>query len=322
MDKGIGILAQNQQGQTVLQLACMRCDVDTVQLIDHGGWTDTLSFECAFHATLGGKLETLQMLVQNYSIDLQQTTTEGFSLLHAAAAWHRLDCLGYLLSIGATSGNEKLGLSTVDLASKATADLPPTMQYAKLDRGFHFLSLGQKCIALLYRHDAQFGEVTTPVDERSIAIAQHRNDVVAENKQQRRLLQMLCANQTRAHTASDLGSSNATVKSAEAAGTATDRTTVLLQLVHAETGVRHETVYSLNTATIAQLHELSGEEGPSVLLRLVQPSEGFASPTAASVHTSTSGGITASETPRIQLLKYDGESTTYSISDVILSDMT
>ena len=86
---------------------------------------------------------------------------------------------------------------------------------------------------------------------------------------------------------------------------------VLLQLVHAETGETSANVYSFSTALLSRLFECSGHTGSNVLLNMLRPPAGFASPTTDRRdhnHVATISALkdTAAATS-IRLLKYDGK---------------
>ena len=88
---------------TALELACLHGNLPTTQLLlDRARPNKTELVRCAFYAAAGGQYDTLQMLVQDNSVSVKETTVEGWSLLHAAAAYHRLDCVSYLLGAGAS----------------------------------------------------------------------------------------------------------------------------------------------------------------------------------------------------------------------------
>jgi Ankyrin repeats (many copies) len=56
--------ALNSAGQSALQLACVHCDVMTVQLlIEAGGWVSECSFDCLSNAVRAGSSEVLQLLI-------------------------------------------------------------------------------------------------------------------------------------------------------------------------------------------------------------------------------------------------------------------
>eukprot|EP00953_Heterococcus_sp_UTEX-ZZ885_P013018 7441-Heterococcus_DN1.PRE.2 len=56
--------ALNSAGQSALQLACVHCDVTTVQLlIEAGGWVSECSFDCLSNAVRAGSSEVLQLLI-------------------------------------------------------------------------------------------------------------------------------------------------------------------------------------------------------------------------------------------------------------------
>jgi hypothetical protein len=56
---------------------------------------------------------------------------------------------------------------------------------------------------------------------------------------------------------------------------AADATTVKVQLVHAETRVRGQRVYTVNTDELSQLYTARGEQGLNVLLSMLVPPESF-----------------------------------------------
>jgi ankyrin repeat protein len=115
---GVSVTALDSQGRSALQLACLYSDCDTVTLLfDQGGWLDDLAAECMLNATSGGNVDTLILLIER-GISCSGVIDDcGLTLIHAAAAYGRLECLGLLMRQGydahvISSG----GLSAVDIA--------------------------------------------------------------------------------------------------------------------------------------------------------------------------------------------------------------
>jgi ankyrin repeat protein len=121
--KGVSAVALDAQGRSALQLACLDdnyySQVPTVStLLTNGGWLPELAFDCLLNACIAGDAARLELLLEHASnsndtsssssssssviSDLVNRTAAGgeYTLLHAAAAWGRLQCVGILLRQG------------------------------------------------------------------------------------------------------------------------------------------------------------------------------------------------------------------------------
>ena len=318
LETDIDVTAQDINGHTALLLACSSVCNNTacVQLLLERLTPDADELvQCAFFAAGGGRLETLQLLVQDYSVSVQ-SQYQSWTLVHSAAAWHRLNCLGYLLSNGASAKHE-LDNSTdhksaLALALTEQTELPESLQIdlsRPMRHGEAAMQDRDAVVSLLLTHGAAFADELRDPD--LSCVTDYAAKLRSELEQSKATLAVMHARMQQDDSAA---SHNAI---AECSGTelsngsidGNNNATVKLQLVHAETGVRGSKLYSLDLALLAELHKTCGGEMPSVLLNLIQPPQGF-SDASANSSSSDATGLTSSSTQSgaapIQLLKYDG----------------
>jgi ankyrin repeat protein len=126
---GISIAALDSEGRSALQLAFLYSDYDTVALLfDSGGWIDSLATACMLNATISGNTDTLALLIERgISCSGVICDSNGYTLLHAAAAYGSLECAGVLLREGydATVVTND-GVSAVDIVF--AENLPVVLQ--------------------------------------------------------------------------------------------------------------------------------------------------------------------------------------------------
>ena len=294
--------AVNSEGFTALDLACVCNETACAQLLlAHCKAADSADlYRTAVYAAAGGCVEVLRTLVQDHNLDLN-TVPLDCSPLHAAAAWHRLDCVSYLLSLGIRSDQEAYGLTASAVALMDTAALPAGLKFAdKLERpeddddDDDDVIAGNAVVALLLT----FGAAVDPalMDPDNKCVPSYVAKLRSELKEARATLQIL-------HSSMQEPDASQPMQSAAAEPVSDSADTVKLQLVHATSGVRGATLYRLDLALLASLHERSGSELPSVLMNLVQPPEGFAAGATAST---TSAELQLGAAP-VRLLKYDGK---------------
>ena len=284
-------------GFSPLMLACLHGNPPTSQLLLNRTRPDKEEVaKCAFFAAASGQYDTLQMLVQDHNVDVKETV-DGWSLLHAAAAWHRLDCVSYLLGAGASANVRCDGLTAIEVASiDQRISRGPGL-------GVH-RPFEEHSDASRQRRDAIGSLLLTYGDTVDCALLKPNTAYVpdyvarlkAELQQTKATLQLTRASMQRTICSTDR-SDNGVLDAMQAFTIESDPVSIV-QLVHATTGVRSDAVYKLDATLLADLHKNSGGEMPSVLLNLVQPPEGFAAATASS--TNQPGAVP------LQLLTYDG----------------
>jgi ankyrin repeat protein len=83
-----------------------------------GGWIDNLATVCMLNTTISGNIDTLTLLKKRgISCSNVADDNSGYTLLHAAAAYGRLECAGMLLRYGYTAvALANNGDSAVDVA--------------------------------------------------------------------------------------------------------------------------------------------------------------------------------------------------------------
>jgi ankyrin repeat protein len=127
--KGVSPTALDAEGRSALQLACLYSDTDTVKLLlNSGAWLSSLAAACMLDAAIAGAVDTMVLLSEcGASYTTTATAVAGNTLLHAAAAYGRLECVTALLQHGcdATALNNE-GLSTVDVV--LADDVPLALQ--------------------------------------------------------------------------------------------------------------------------------------------------------------------------------------------------
>jgi ankyrin repeat protein len=276
LSKGSNILALDAQGRSALQLACLCCNTATVQLLlDSGGWLDSTANDCLLYAVIGGSIDTVQLLLARGAVCTSAPIdSSGYTLLHAAAAWGRRDCTALLLRSGllatATSvkGKTPIGLTVVAVPSLPAAVLPSDLS----------------CTVVRCDDDVQAVMLLLLQCGAPVCAAMMRsNDMYAaavEQRTEQMTRELQAANATLDIRASlAYGSSEQQQQQQQHCGTTvgSDATTVKVQLVHAETRVRGQRVYTVNTAELAQLYTARGEQGLNVLLSMLIPPESFRS---------------------------------------------
>ena len=313
LQANVDLAAENWHRFTALQLACLHGNLRTTQLLLNRAHPDEAELiKCAYYAAAGGQYDTLQMLVQDHSVSIE-ATHHGWSLLHAAASYHRLNCVGYLLSIGASANELSHGCTVMELAFEDQDRLSVTVSGVSRPFGKHSAFSTQRrdaIVSLLLTHGAEIDESSTRQectccgDSHDTApdhVPDYARKLRAELQQKDAALRLLHNYMQEASTTRSLYADQPGHMQVHD----TERgSTIKLQLVHARTGHLGEKVYSLNLALLTDLHRNSGGETPSVLINMIQPPEGFSSTEAASSMTSTQPAT--SRTVPVKLLQYDG----------------
>jgi hypothetical protein len=195
--------------------------------------------------------------------------SSGYTLLHAAAAWGRRDCTALLLRNGLlATASSVSGKTPIDLTVVKVPQLPPALLPSDLS-----------CTIVRCDDDVQLLllQCGAPVD----AALMRRNDMYAAAVEQR--IEQVTRELQAANATLDIRASLAYTSNEQhqqqqqhcVTTVATDATTVKVQLVHAETRVRGQRVYTVNTDQLSQLYTARGEQGLNVLLSMLVPSESF-----------------------------------------------
>jgi hypothetical protein len=284
-----------------------------------------LGFECLLNACIAGDPASLELLLEHASSSSsssgsssssssvaadvsRQTTAEGnYTLLHAAAAWGRLQCVGLLLRYGYAAGVlSATGTSPAALAALDNDQLPQQLQRTGVLRPA--APERERVVLLLLRSGAEIeAAAMTPVQGvYNNAVQQFVRKLQLRLVAQTEAVKVLADNAYRsggaaiAATASSNSSDQKQQQgSATDAATAEKQHTVRVQLVHASTGHRAHHVYTIDITLLAALHTQRGETGVSVLANmLIAPS---------SWHATATAGDTTTAPDAVKHLQYDDD---------------
>jgi hypothetical protein len=160
--RGVSAVAVDAQGRSALQLACLDdyySHVLTVStLLANGGWLPELAFDCLLNACIAGNPARLELLLEHAcnssssssgsgsgsssssssvisDLVKRPTTVGNYTLLHIAAAWGRLQCVGILLRYGlSANGLTGTAKSPAALAAVDDGQLPALLQREGIKR--------------------------------------------------------------------------------------------------------------------------------------------------------------------------------------------
>jgi ankyrin repeat protein len=294
--KGVSALAIDAQGRSALQLACLEDnyhysqDLTVRTMLTNGGWLSELAFDCLLNACIAGNATRLELLLENASNSsssscssaisdlVSGTTAEGYyTLLHAAAAWGRLQCVGILLRYGLSAS----GLTATDKSSAALAaidddQLPAQLQREGVKRAA--ASDRQAVVLLLLRSGAavETGMMQHDCYSKAVqqCVQQQRQHMAAQTPAALLLADLVYRSGSVSFSNGSSSSDAAQQQGVTDAAHATAKQHIVrVQLVHASTGeIAHE-VYTIDTTLLAALHTQRGESGVNVLASmLVAPS--------------------------------------------------
>eukprot|EP00953_Heterococcus_sp_UTEX-ZZ885_P025369 13788-Heterococcus_DN1.PRE.2 len=242
--KGVDVLALNAQGASALQLACLHSDTGTVQLLlGNGTWLDDLASACMLNATIAGKVDTMTVLcARDVSYSTAIDDAAASTLMHAAAAYGRLECVSLVLQHGCDANAlSSDGVSALDMA--LATELPASL---KLLQQSYCCTMVQnaapvllECIGQLRGQNAQQHEV----------LSTHAKGLCSAAKE-----------------------TGMQPSSADAVCTA-----VRVQSVDSTTGAKSKRVYTLDTALLSKLHAVTAPGSAGVLLSMLAPLDGMLS---------------------------------------------
>eukprot|EP00953_Heterococcus_sp_UTEX-ZZ885_P027841 14890-Heterococcus_DN1.PRE.3 len=326
--KGVSAVALDAQGRSALQLACLDdnyySQVPTVStLLTNGGWLPELAFDCLLNACIAGDAARLELLLEHASnssdtsssssssssviSDLVNCTVAGgeYTLLHAAAAWGRLQCVGILLR----QGLDVSGLTGADKSPAALAtveQLPRLLQREGVQRAA--ASDRQAVVLLLLRSGAAVETDVMHYDCYNKALQQYMQELRQQLATQTQAATVLADHVYRSSGVSiSAGSGNSSSNAAqqqrrtEAAKATAKQHIVRVQLVHASTGEGAHEVYAIDTTLLAALHTQRGESGASVLANMLAASSWWGAAAAATVSGTTAAAAS------IKHLQYDDD---------------
>jgi hypothetical protein len=250
--KGVDVTALDEEGRSVLQLACQYSDTDTAQLLlDNGAWYDELGVACILAAVDADNAAILDLLNEHCDIDDLLMSKHGESLLHAAAAWGRPRCAALqLFKEDGYDGHDlnAEGHTALDLACAAA--LPESLRSCNITRA-EWPVRKQVALLLLERGadadtsklagNARYAEAVTQhmTDFRDKLCA--RDDALAAHAQSNYIPSTICVN-----TAVAAAAATAAVVSSSAVKK--------FQLVNADTGAKGKRIYTYDSALLAKLH--------------------------------------------------------------------
>jgi hypothetical protein len=322
--KGASTLALDVKARSALQLATLHCGELAVRtLLSSGDLIPALGFKCLLNACILDKPAWLELMLEHTvgssssssnscgssssssttgrsaSTDASRCTTTAskYTLLHAAAAWGRLQCVGMLLRHGLDAAAvAATGESAAALA--AAGNVPRRLQREGLMRPA--APVREQVVLLLLRSGA-----AVETDLMHISIFKRAVQQFVQELQQQLVAQVqavtVLANSAYRGCSDGAASANNASSSAAAATTAIDATatakqhTVRVQLVHASTGHR---AYTIPTTLLVALHIQRGEIGASVLANMLVAAPGWSS-------TAATAGDTTTAANTIKHLQYD-----------------
>jgi Ankyrin repeats (3 copies) len=272
--KGVSSTALDAEGRSALQLACLYSDTDTVQLLlNSGAWLPSLAAACMLNAAIAGAVGTMALLSEHgasYTATATDAAAAGNTLLHAAAAYGRLDCVTALLQHGcdATALNNE-GLSTVDVT--LADDMPEELWRDGIKRAGWS---GERAtgMLLLQRGASYDATAISDSDERKDLLHEYVTQLRQQTAQQQQLLQ------ANASSAVTVASSSSTSSTTEQGGTtaAARSSAMKVQLISATTGEKSKRVYTLDAALLSRLRvQAAQSNGNNVLLSMLVPKEGW-----------------------------------------------
>jgi Ankyrin repeats (many copies) len=259
------VKALDSEGRSALQLAGLYCDCDTVQLLfDSGGWIETLAAACMLNVVIAGNTDTLALLLER-GINCSNVIDDdsGYTLLHAAAAYGRLECAGMLIRHGfdATTLSTD-GVSAVDIAF--ALDIPALFRRDDLE-----IEPWESCkaTALLLLQNGCGYDVNKIASDNAVyaaLITEHLDELRQRTTRQQQILQVYTT------SAYSINSSN-TSEYDNSSHLANGNSTLQIQLLHADSGVMSSKVYTLDTTLLAKLHAATARQSSSILLNMLVP---------------------------------------------------
>jgi Ankyrin repeats (3 copies)/Ankyrin repeats (many copies) len=296
--KGVSPTALDTEGRSALQLACLYSDTDTVQLLlSSGAWLSSLATACMLNAAIAGAVDTLALLSERgASYTASATATAGNTLLHAAAAYGRLECVTALLQHGcdATALNNA-GYSTVDMA--LADELPDELLRDDIQRAGW--SGERACAMLLLQRGSSYNAAAlSDSDGCSELLREYVTQLREQTAQQQQVLQAnanSAVNTTVTSNSSGTASSSAIEQGDTAVAAAVVSSAMKVQLMNATTGEKSKRVYTLDAALLSRLRaQAAASSANNVLLSMLVPKEGW-------------GTANGSVSDEIKLLSHDGK---------------
>jgi Ankyrin repeats (many copies) len=292
--KGVSITALDLQGRSALQLACLCSDCNTVALLfDSGGWIDSLATACMLNATISGRSDTLTLLIERgISCSDVICDSTGYTLLHAAAAYGRLECAGVLMREGYDASvltND--GVSPVNIAFADS--LPTVLQRARVTRPAWCDR--QATALMLLKHGVSYDASSTAMHkDTALLIKQHLDELNSDLTQLREVLKVHADNTQSTSVATIAVSASEQISGSHAAASV-----VRVQLYDRVSSVKSLTVYTLDTALLANLEAAVTSDSVNTLLHMLAPADSWGATGTTETPALTDTGIRA--------ISYDGK---------------
>jgi ankyrin repeat protein len=237
LNRGVDVTALDSEGRSALQLACLYSNTKTVQLLaDSGGWIDSLAAACMLNATIDGNTDTLTLLLERgISCSNVIDDDSGYTLLHAAATYGRLECAGMLIRHGHAS-------TTLSVDRVPAVDVAFAVELLKaLARDGIAAESWAACkpTALLLLQIGCDYDVSKVLDNEVYAalITEYLDELRERTTRQQDILQVYTANTYSI-------SSDNTYEHDNSSQSVNDDSTLQIQLIHADSGVISSRVYT------------------------------------------------------------------------------
>eukprot|EP00953_Heterococcus_sp_UTEX-ZZ885_P000367 730-Heterococcus_DN1.PRE.3 len=287
LNRGVDVTALDSEGRSALQLACLYSNTKTVQLLfDSGGWIDSLAAACMLNATINGNTDTLTLLLKRgISCSNVIDDDSGYTLLHAAATYGRLEGAGMLIRHGYAATTLSVdGVSAVDVAF--AVELPKAL--AREGIAAESWAACKPTALLLLQNGCDY-DLSKVVDNEMYAalITQYLNELREHTTRQQEILQVYTVN-TYTISSANTNEYNNSSQSEDV------DSTLQIQSVHADSGLISAQVYTLDTTLLAKLHVVTARQSSSILLNMLVPTYGWGISNVNSSNTD------------IKLISYDG----------------
>jgi ankyrin repeat protein len=282
VSKGVSIAALDAQGRSALQLACLYSDCDTVALLfDSGGWLDSLAAACMLNATISGNTDTLTLLIERgISCSGVISDSDGYTLLHAAAAYGRLECAGALMRQGYDATTlTTAGVSAVDAAF--ADDIPAVLQRDKVPRPAWCDR--QATALMLLKHGVSYDASSVAMHkDAALLIKQYLDELKSDLAHLQNVLKVHVAN-----TQSTSADTTTVVETEQLSESHSTASAVRVQLFHRVSGAKSTTVYSLDTALLAKLEAAVTSSSVNTILNMLVPADSWGTTTGTSAQSAT-----------------------------------
>jgi ankyrin repeat protein len=205
------------------------------------------------NAIIAGKVDTMTVLsARGVSYSTATDDAEASTLLHAAAAYGRLECVSLVLQHGCDANAlSSDGVSALDMV--LATELPASLKRTSIKRPVWFDRTAT--VELLLHHGANCSTSSVVSSEQCAVLLEYIGELRGQNAQQH---EVLFTHAKGLYSATDETSMQPS--SADAVCTA-----VRVQLVDSTTGAKSKRVYTLDTALLSKLHAVTAPRSAGVL---------------------------------------------------------